>query len=87
MAMKEKFAAAQERVQKLEKRPSNDQLLELYSLYKQATIGDATGDRPGLLDVKGRAKFDAWAKRKGLSKQEAMKQYVALAEKLDLTDK
>ena len=85
MTLKEKFAAAQDRVQKLDERPSNDQLLELYAFYKQATVGDATGDRPGLLDVKGRAKFDAWAKRKGLEKEEAMKKYVALAEKLALT--
>lgn len=82
MTLKEKFAAAQDRVQKLEKRPSNDQLLELYAFYKQATVGDATGGRPGLLDVKGRAKFDAWTKRKGLKKEEAMKKYVALVEKL-----
>lgn len=82
MTLKQKFAAAQDRVQKLEKRPSNDRLLELYALYKQATVGDATGDRPGMLDVKGRAKFDAWTKRMGLSKEEAMKEYVALVEKL-----
>jgi carboxylesterase len=82
MTSKEKFKAAQDRVQKLEKRPANDQLLELYALYKQATAGDASGDRPGLLDVKGRAKFDAWTKRKGVSKEEAMKKYVALVDKL-----
>jgi acyl-CoA-binding protein len=82
VTLKQKFAAAQDRVQKLEKRPSNDRLLELYALYKQATVGDATGDRPGMLDVKGRAKFDAWTKRMGLSKEEAMKEYVALVEKL-----
>jgi acyl-CoA-binding protein len=82
VTLKQKFAAAQDRVQKLEKRPSNDRLLELYALYKQATVGDATGDRPGMLDVEGRAKFDAWTKRMGLSKEEAMKEYVALVEKL-----
>ena len=82
MALKEKFKMAQDRVQKLEKRPANEQLLELYALYKQATVGDASGDRPGLFDVKGRAKFDAWTKRKGLSKDEAMKKYVALVDML-----
>ena len=82
MALKEKFAAAQERVQDLEERPSNERLLELYGLYKQATAGDATGSRPGLLDMKGRAKFDAWASRKGMTKDAAMKAYVALVDKL-----
>ncbi len=82
MTLKDKFAAAQDRVQKLTERPSNEQLLELYALYKQATSGDVSGSRPGLFDVKGRAKFDAWATRKGLSREEAMKAYVALADQL-----
>jgi acyl-CoA-binding protein len=56
----------------------NDTMLELYALYKQATTGDASGSRPGMLDVKGRAKFDAWAKHKGKSKDAAMEAYIAL---------
>ncbi len=56
----------------------NDTMLELYALFKQATAGDATGARPGMLDVRGRAKFDAWAKRKGMTKDAAMEAYVAL---------
>jgi acyl-CoA-binding protein len=82
MALKDKFKEAQDRVQKLSRRPSNEQLLEIYGLFKQATEGDLTGSRPGLLDLKGRAKFDAWASRKGLSKDQAMKKYVALADTL-----
>ena len=76
------FEAAQARVKTLTSRPSNDQLLQLYSLFKQATDGDAGGKRPGMFDVKGRAKFDAWAGRKGLSKDAAMAQYVALVDGL-----
>ena len=82
MPLKDDFAAAQDRVQKLAKRPPNDQLLELYALYKQATVGDVEGSRPGMLDLTGRAKYDAWAKRKGIKKNEAMKKYVALVDKL-----
>jgi diazepam-binding inhibitor (GABA receptor modulator, acyl-CoA-binding protein) len=78
----ESFKDAAARVEKLSKRPSNEQLLDLYGLYKQATEGDVTGSRPGMLDLKGRAKFDAWAKRKGAPKDEAMKRYVALVDKL-----
>ena len=59
----------------------NDVLLELYALYKQATTGNATGDRPGMLDVKGRAKYDAWAKRKGMTKDAAMQAYIDLVAK------
>ncbi len=78
----DKFKAAQSRVEALTKRPSNEQLLDLYGLYKQATEGAVTGSRPGLLDLKGRAKFDAWASRAGLSKDDAAKKYVALADDL-----
>ena len=73
----DKFNEAKARVEKLPKRPSNDQLLGLYAFYKQATEGDVSGSRPGMLDLKGRAKFDAWAARKGLSKDDAMKKYAA----------
>jgi acyl-CoA-binding protein len=76
------FKEAAARVEKLSTRPSNEQLLDLYGLYKQATDGDVSGSRPGMLDLKGRAKYDAWAKRKGTSKDDAMKKYVALVGKL-----
>ncbi len=82
-AKADKFEDAQERVKKLTEKPSNDQLLELYSLYKQATEGDVSGSRPGMLDLKGRAKFDAWTKKKGVSQADAKKQYVALVDKLE----
>ena len=82
MALADDFRSAQERVKTLSTRPSNDTLLELYSLFKQATEGDVQGKRPGMLDLKGRAKYDAWAGRKGLGKEAAMQQYVALVERL-----
>jgi diazepam-binding inhibitor (GABA receptor modulator, acyl-CoA-binding protein) len=78
----DQFKDAKARVERLSQRPSNDQLLDLYGLYKQAMEGDVSGSRPGLLDLKGRAKYDAWAKRAGTSKDEAMKKYVALVESL-----
>lgn len=82
MASEGDFKAAVDAVQGLSKRPSNDQLLELYGYYKQATTGDVTGKRPGMLDMKGRAKYDAWANRKGLSAEDARAGYVATAKKL-----
>jgi acyl-CoA-binding protein len=82
MALTDDFQKAQERVKTLTTRPSNDTLLELYSLFKQATEGDVQGKRPGMLDLKGRAKYDAWAGRKGLSKDAAMQQYIQLVDRL-----
>lgn len=83
MASVDEFEGAVKRVQDLPKRPSNDVLLELYGLYKQATEGDVSSKRPGMLDVKGRAKWDAWSGRKGMSAESARAAYVALVQRLE----
>lgn len=80
--LEEQFAAAQADVQKLDERPDNDTLLELYSFYKQATEGDVSGDKPGPFDFKARAKYEAWEARKGMTREVAMKAYVRLVEHL-----
>jgi diazepam-binding inhibitor (GABA receptor modulating acyl-CoA-binding protein) len=77
-----KFEDAVKRVKGLKQTPSTDDLLALYALYKQATSGDVSGSRPGMIDFKGRAKYDAWAKKKGVSKDQAMTEYVALVDRL-----
>jgi diazepam-binding inhibitor (GABA receptor modulator, acyl-CoA-binding protein) len=77
-----RFEDAQARVKQLPKTPSNDDLLELYALYKQATAGDVSGSRPGMLDLKGRAKYDAWAKKRGTAKEAAKESYVAVVDRL-----
>ncbi len=82
MPLEQEFAEAQERVKRLTKRPDNAQLLELYGLYKQATEGDVAGKRPGMLDLVGRAKHDAWAARKGTDRAAAMQAYVQLVDRL-----
>ena len=82
MTLTERFEDAQKRVKTLSSMPDNDTLLELYALYKQGTAGDVSGSRPGMMDFKGRAKFDAWAKRKGTTKDAAMEAYVALVDRL-----
>jgi acyl-CoA-binding protein len=74
--LKAAFEQAQKDVNTLTKRPSNDDFLFLYSHYKQANQGDVSGSRPGMMDMIGRAKYDSWAKLKGLSKDDAMKKYV-----------
>ena len=66
----------------LSDRPSNDTLLQLYSLYKQATEGDANGEAPNQFDFVAKAKYEAWAGLKGKPKEAAMKEYVQLVNKL-----
>lgn len=67
----------------LKERPSNDTLLQLYSLYKQATEGDNLSDPPSNpFDFVAKAKFDAWAERIGMSKEKAMESYIELVNKL-----
>ena len=60
----------------LTQRPDNATLLKLYALYKQASVGDVEGARPGFSDMVGRAKWDAWNEIKGLSADDAMQQYI-----------
>ena len=67
---------------KLPAKPDNDTLLELYSYYKQATEGDASGARPGAFDFVARAKYEAWSARKGVKKDAAMRGYIKLVEHL-----
>jgi acyl-CoA-binding protein len=74
--LKAQFEKAQKDIKTIAKRPSNDDLLTLYSLFKQGSEGDVSSSRPGMLDMVGRAKFDAWQKLKGTGKEEAMKKYV-----------
>ncbi len=56
--------------------------MQIYSLFKQGSIGDVNTERPGMLDFKGKAKWDAWAKLKGKSKADCQNEYIALAKVL-----
>ena len=76
--LKKQFDAAVADSKKLPERPSNDVLLQLYALYKQATDGDVEGKRPGFTDMIGRAKYDAWAAIKGTASDSAMTRYIEL---------
>ena len=75
MALTEDFNSAVAQSKELPSRPSNEDLLQLYALFKQATDGDVSGDRPGGFDFKAIAKFDAWSEKKGTAKDAAMQQY------------
>lgn len=76
------FETAAQEAQALPKKPSNENLLLLYSYYKQATTGDPSGKRPGFTDIVGRAKYDAWANLQGTSQEAAMQAYIKLVNEL-----
>ncbi|WP_316149722.1 acyl-CoA-binding protein [Cupriavidus sp. BIC8F] len=79
---KQAFEAAAALSKTLRHAPGNDTLLDLYALYKQGSVGDVSGERPGMMDMVGRAKNDAWAARRGLAREQAMRDYVALVNQL-----
>jgi diazepam-binding inhibitor (GABA receptor modulator, acyl-CoA-binding protein) len=82
MELQQQFVSAVARSKELTQRPSNEELLSMYGLFKQASEGDVTGDRPGGFDFKAIAKYDAWAELKGKSKEQAMQDYISLMDKL-----
>ena len=82
--LKKKFDAAAADSKNLSEAPGNDVKLKMYGLFKQAGAGDVTGSRPSFTDLVGRAKYDAWAAVKGTSTEDAMRQYIDLAESLKL---
>ncbi|MGV7208790.1 acyl-CoA-binding protein [Oxalobacteraceae bacterium A2-2] len=82
MSIQEQFAQAQADSKNLPERPDNMTLLKIYALFKQGSAGDVEGERPGMTDFVGRAKYDAWAALKGTSQEEAQQQYIDLIEEL-----
>ena len=83
MDVKVLFDQATAESQNLSERPSNETLLQLYGLYKQATEGDVNVDPPSNpFDFVSRAKYEAWSNLKGQSRETAMKEYVMLINKL-----
>ncbi|XP_058138353.1 acyl-CoA-binding domain-containing protein 7 [Dasypus novemcinctus] len=82
MALQADFDKAAEDVRKLRTRPDDDELKELYGLYKQSVIGDIDIKCPVMLDLKGKIKWEAWNLQKGLSKEDAMSAYISKAKEL-----
>jgi len=75
------FQQATRRARTLPSQPREIEL-ELHGLYRQATLGDVSGSRPAVFEVEGRARFDAWNRRRGMSRTDAMRAYVELVGKL-----
>jgi acyl-CoA-binding protein len=83
MGLNEQFEDAVKRSKELSERPGDNDLLKIYALFKQAKEGDVSGERPGGFDFVAAAKYNAWDKLKGLSKEEAMQQYIDLIKSLE----
>ena len=86
MELHEQFEAAFAKTKTLTEKPDNETLLSLYSLYKQGSIGDATDvNKPeNAFDFVATFKFNAWQKLAGMSKEDAMRAYIDLVDKLVL---
>mmetsp|Transcript_19050 Transcript_19050/g.56698 ORF Transcript_19050/g.56698 Transcript_19050/m.56698 type:complete len:88 (+) Transcript_19050:127-390(+) len=82
MGLQEDFDAAAAAAKELPGSIANDDKLALYGLFKQATVGDVNTAKPGILDLSGRAKWDAWDKKKGMSQDDAKTAYIALVAEL-----
>ena len=83
MELKKKKKKAAAESKNLASKPSNETLLQLYSLYKQGSVGDIDTEPPSNpFDFVAKAKYDAWAALKGKSNDDAMTAYVELVKKL-----
>lgn len=86
MSNSAQFMLAVEAVNQLSSRPNNEVLSKLYGLYKQSTVGDNNTSKPGMLDLKGNAKWNSWNNYKGHSKYQAEVEYIKLVNKLIADD-
>ncbi|KJV33141.1 acyl-CoA-binding protein [Luteibacter yeojuensis] len=80
--LQSQFEQASLDITRLGHRPDNDTLLRIYALYKQGAEGDVHGDKPGFFDFVGTAKYEAWATLRGTTREQAMRDYIALVRAL-----
>jgi acyl-CoA-binding protein len=78
----EEFEQAAAAAKSLPERPDDQTMLQLYALFKQASVGDVRGDKPGFFDFVGAAKYEAWEKLAGTGQDQARQRYVELVRKL-----
>ncbi|KAG9508880.1 Acyl-CoA-binding protein [Fragariocoptes setiger] len=78
----EQFNKAAEDIKNLKARPTDEELLEMYALFKQATVGDCNTPKPGMFALKEKAKWEMWNRKKGMSQQEAKSAYISRAKTL-----
>ena len=77
LRLQTRFQAAATQVKALAAKPSDDELLKVYALFKQGTVGDCNAPAPGMFDFTGKAKHAAWSALKGKSQDDAKAEYIA----------
>ncbi|KAG6505663.1 acyl-CoA-binding protein [Zingiber officinale] len=82
MGLQEEFEEYAEKAKTLPDTTTNENKLILYGLFKQATVGPVNTSRPGIFNLRDRAKWDAWKAVEGKSKEEAMTDYIAKVKQL-----
>lgn len=80
--LEQQFQAAADKVKNLTKRPNDEELLNLYGLFKQATVGDCNQSKPSMFQLKEKAKHEAWTSRKGMTQEQAKKDYIEFVQKM-----
>lgn len=80
--LQEEFEEHAEKAKTLPENTTNENKLILYGLYKQATVGPVNTSRPGIFNMRDRAKWDAWKAVEGKSKDEAMSDYITKVKQL-----
>ncbi len=78
MSVEQEYQAVLKRIEdaEMEYRPSQQDKLKMYAWFKQINEGDVSGEKPGMANFVGRAKYMAWERCKGLSQEEAMQAYI-----------
>lgn len=83
ISLSEHFQRASQMVHLLPTKPSDEELLQLYGLYKQATVGNCNTQKPtALFDIKGKRKWESWNANSNVSSEEAKKQYILKVQSL-----
>lgn len=80
--IEQRFEQAALAAKSLPEKPDNNTLLKLYALFKQGSVGDVRGEKPGFMDFVGSAKYEAWARLCGITQQQAQQDYIELVGKL-----
>ena len=75
-SINDKFQNSLKKIESLSKRPTDDELLRLYSLYKKSINGDINIPKPGIFQLKEKKKWEAWNSVKGMNKEVAMQSYI-----------
>jgi diazepam-binding inhibitor (GABA receptor modulator, acyl-CoA-binding protein) len=79
--MEDEFKKAIEKVKT--KNPSDNEKLELYGLYKQINFGNNNESKPWSYQIEKSYKWQAWKNNKDLTKEQAMKLYIELVNKIN----